>query len=83
MVDDDAASKAPIVAAQKPFSQTMSSQGTLMQDESVQLQKKMATTGVGGAMTEEKLIHQWISDVYLITNEAGAQKNRGTSSGQQ
>ena len=82
MVDETKAAVATQVA-QKPFSQTMSSQGTHMQDESAQLQKKMASTGVAGVMTEEKLIHQWISDVYLITNEAGAQKNRGTSGQQQ
>jgi len=56
MVDETKAAVATQVA-QKPFSQTMSSQGTHMQDESAQLQKKMASTGVAGVMTEEKLIH--------------------------
>ena len=29
------------------------------------------------AMTEERLVHQWISDVYLITNESGAPSKGG------
>jgi len=28
-------------------------------------------------MTEEKLIHTWISDVYLITNESGGPQKSG------
>ena len=28
-------------------------------------------------MTEERLIHTWIADVYLITNESGAPQKSG------
>ena len=64
----------------KPFTQTYTtSQGKLFEEED---NKPMASTGgfSQSSTTEEKLIHQWISDVYLITNEVGgntSQKSYG------
>ena len=47
-----------------------------MADESTKMKKTTSAITGGGTMTEAKLIHTWISDVFLITNESrGAQKN--------